>query len=86
MIKKVTSNNGLVGFASLVVDEWLVLKNIAVFSRLNQEGKLRLVFPEKKLKSTSIRLFHPLTSSAYYEMEKAIMEEFNKPNQEQTYG
>jgi len=85
-IRKVPSTNGLIGFASMVVDGWLILNNIAVFSRLNQEDKCRLVFPEKKLKVNTIRLFHPLTSEAYFVLEQAVEGELNKPNEEQIYG
>ena len=76
-LKKVVPKEGLVGFASFVLDDCLYIGNIAVFSRLNKDT-LRLVFPEKKVGDNVFSLFHPLTSKFYFELENKINQEFNK--------
>jgi DNA-binding cell septation regulator SpoVG len=76
-IRKVTPKDGLVGFASFVLDDSLYLGNIAVFSRLNKDT-FRLVFPEKKVKDKAVSLFHPVTSVFYFQLEEAINNEFKK--------
>ena len=74
-IKQVDPDKGLIGFASLIIDGWLYLGNISIFSRASGDG-IRLVFPGKKLKNGSIiNIFYPLESEHYFELEKAISEE-----------
>lgn len=75
-IKRLIPVKGHIGFVSFVIDDWLYLGNIAVFSRLNQEDKIRLVFPEKKVGDKKIQIFYPLTPTAYYELEGIILEHF----------
>ena len=77
-IKKIIPDKGLVGFVSCVIDDWLYIGNIAIFTRLNQEDKIRLIFPEKKVNEKRIRLFHPLSSEKYFELENAIKEIYFK--------
>ena len=74
-IKKLIPNKGHIGFVSCVIDDWLYLGNIAIFSRLNSDN-IRLVFPEKKIGDKKISIFYPLTVQAYFELEKAIFESF----------
>jgi len=74
-IKKLIPNKGHIGFVSCVIDDWLYLGNIAIFSRLNSDN-IRLVFPEKKIGDKKISIFYPLTTQAYFELEKAIFESF----------
>ena len=77
-IKKVPPKDGLIGFASVVIDSWLHLGNIAIFTRLNKEKELRLVFPQKQLKNGLISIFYPLTSEKYFELERAVQKKFNE--------
>jgi DNA-binding cell septation regulator SpoVG len=77
-IKQVIPDKGHIGFISCVVDSWLFLNNIAVFTRLSDPEKIRLVFPEKKVGDKKINLFYPLTSEAYFELEKAIQEKLKQ--------
>jgi DNA-binding cell septation regulator SpoVG len=78
IVKKVTPNEGLVGFAQVIIEDCLCLQNIAIFSRLNQPDKYRLVFPEKKNKDKNISLFYPLTQQFYFELENLIADEYRK--------
>ena len=72
-IKRLVPVKGHIGFVSCVIDDWLYLGNIAIFTRLNSEN-IRLVFPEKKIGDKKISIFYPLTTSAYFELEKIIQE------------
>lgn len=80
IVKKVIPNEGLVGFAQIVIDNCLCLQNIAIFSRLNQPDKYRLVFPEKKNKEKNISLFYPLTQQFYFMLEEEISNKFRELN------
>lgn len=71
VIKRIVENKGHIWFASCVIGWCIKLNNIAIFKRLNVEW-YRLVFPEKRIWENKIQIFFPLTSSAYFELEKAI--------------
>jgi DNA-binding cell septation regulator SpoVG len=75
-IKRVVPEKGLVGFASCVIDDALHVGNIAIFTRLSNPEKIRLVFPVKEVGENKISIIHPLTSSLYYELERAIEERY----------
>ena len=75
-IKKVSPERGLVGFASCVVNDSLYLGNIAVFTRLGEEKRMRLVFPIKETGQNKISVFRPLTAELYYLLEQAITEKY----------
>lgn len=77
-IKKVTPNKGLVGFASCVVEDSLYLGNIAVFTRLGETERMRLVFPIKETDQNKISVFRPLTAELYYLLEQAITEKYKE--------
>lgn len=76
-IKKLIPNKGHIGFVSMVIDDWLYVGNIAIFSRLNSDD-IRLVFPEKKVGDKKISIFYPLTKETYLELEKVVFENFKK--------
>jgi DNA-binding cell septation regulator SpoVG len=77
-IKKITPEKGLVGFASCVIDDALHLGNIAVFTRLGETDRMRLVFPIKEAGQNKISVFHPLTAELYYLLEQAITEKYKE--------
>lgn len=77
-IKKVLPDKGLVGFASCVVDDALHLGNIAVFARLGEQDRYRLVFPVKEVGSNKISVFRPLTAELYYLLEQEIAEKYKE--------
>ena len=73
-VKQVVPENGLIGFASLIIDGWLYLGNISIFSRA-EGGGIRLVFPGKKLNNGSIiNIFYPIKNEHYFELERAVAE------------
>ena len=77
-IKKVTPDKGLVAFASCVIDDSLHLGNIAVFTRLGEDSRMRLVFPIKEAGNNKISVFHPLTAELYYLLEQSITDKYKE--------
>lgn len=72
----VKPKDGLLGFATLVVDDWLYLSSIAVFSRIN--GSIRLVYPTKKIGEKSVDIFHPITAEAGQWIEAEVFKKFSQ--------
>jgi DNA-binding cell septation regulator SpoVG len=77
-IRKIIPKDGLVGFASCVIDDALYIGNIAIFSRLNEDNKYRLVFPVKEVENNKISIIHPLTQELYYLLEKEITDVYKQ--------
>ena len=71
-IKVVKPKDGLIGFASFVLDEKLYLSSIGVFSKIN--GGYRITFPTKKVGNSDLNIFHPITEKLGKEIEEAIIE------------
>ena len=70
----VTPSNGLIAFASLTIDDGLLLDSIAIYRKLG--GGLRLLYPSKRVKSSEVTVFHPLNREISKQIENAIFEEF----------
>jgi stage V sporulation protein G len=77
-------NNGLIAFASLVLDNKLYLSSIGVHKKLNGSG-YRLTYPTKKVGQKSLNIFHPINSEAGKAIEEAILDKakaiFEKGNE-----
>ena len=69
-IEIVKPGNGLIGFASLVIDDSIYLSSIAIYKKLNDEG-YRILYPTKD----KFAIYHPITKEASTLIEEAI---FNK--------
>jgi len=76
-ITKVKGSKGLVGFASLVVDDKFYISGIAIYERLNNNS-YRLVYPTRKGSVSDYRLFYPITKQVGDEIEQAVFSEFKK--------
>jgi len=66
-IELIKPNNGLIGFASLVVDGNIYLSSIAIHKKLNSTG-YRLTYPSKG----RFAIFHPIHKEASNRIEQAI--------------
>ncbi len=66
-IEFVKSTNGLIGFASLVIDENIYLSSIAIHKKLNDES-YRLTYPKKN----NFDIYHPINKSTSQAIELAI--------------
>jgi len=63
--------DGLIGFASLVINDELYLGSIGIHQRLDGEG-YRLTYPTKKTDPTRRPLFHPINRMTSQIIEGAI--------------
>ncbi len=68
-IELIKPNNGLIGFASLVIDDNFYLSSIAIHKKLNTEG-YRLTYPNKG----HFTIFHPINKQTSAQVESAIFE------------
>ena len=75
-IVPVKPQNGLVGFASLVVDGNIYLNSIAIYVKL--DGSYRLLYPTKNSGERSINLFHPINRPTSEAIERAVFEKCNE--------
>lgn len=85
-IEFIKPRNGLIGFASFIVDGNIYVSSIAIHSRLNGEG-YRLTYPCKG----NFTICHPINKQASKEIEAAIFSKLNdvmkkvKSNGENTF-
>lgn len=75
-IVPVRPRDGLVAFASCVVDGVLYLGSIAVHMR--RDGSYRLVFPAKKVGETNLSIFKPIDKSFGDELSRVIGDECHR--------
>lgn len=68
--------DGLVAFASCVINEAIFLGSIAIMTKLS--GSYRLVYPTKKTASKNINIFHPINSEAGQKLEKEIINKYQE--------
>jgi len=73
-ISFIKNRDGLIGFASLVINDQLYLSSIGIHKKLNDYG-YRLTYPKKLIGSTPIDVFHPINRETGKAIEEAI---FNK--------
>jgi DNA-binding cell septation regulator SpoVG len=69
------STSGLVGFASVIVDDWLRLTGIGIHKRFDGQG-YRLTYPTKRPGLHDTNLFHPISKPGSQLIEKAIFEAY----------
>lgn len=66
--------DGLVAFASFVLDGNLYLGSIGILTR--PEGGYRLVYPTKKVGIRNINIFHPINKEFAKSIEKEVINKF----------
>jgi len=69
----VKPRDGLIGFASIVLDDQLYLSGIAIYTRLAGSG-YRLTYPTRRVGETQFSLFHPIRKPVGLAIERAIVE------------
>jgi DNA-binding cell septation regulator SpoVG len=70
-ITPIKPNNGLVAFASFVLNNDLFLGSIAIMTKA--KGGYRLVYPTKKIGNVNINLFHPISKAFAEEIDGAVI-------------
>ncbi|MBI2063148.1 MAG: septation protein SpoVG family protein [Candidatus Yanofskybacteria bacterium] len=76
-ISPVKPKDGLIAFASFVLDGKYYVGSVAIFTRLGKSG-YRLVYPAKKLGEKNLNFFHPISQEAGKSIEDAITEKVNE--------
>lgn len=66
--------NGLVAFASFVLDESLYLGSIGIVTR--PQGGYRLVYPTKKVAEKNLNIFYPISREFALAIEKEVVKQF----------
>jgi DNA-binding cell septation regulator SpoVG len=69
----VKPKDGLIAFASVVLDDELFLSGIGVHTKLVGSG-FRLTYPTRKVGETQFSLFHPIRKPVGFAIEQAIVE------------
>ena len=68
--------NGLVAFASFVLDGTLYLGSIGVLTRPN--GGYRLVYPTKKVAEKNLNIFYPINREFAQLVENEVVKQFEE--------
>ena len=66
--------NGLVAFASFVLDSNLYLGSIGIMTRPN--GGYRLVYPTKKVADRNLNIFYPINKDIAQLIENEVVRQF----------
>lgn len=75
-IVPIKPTNGLVGFASFVLDGNLYLGSVGIMTR--PSGGYRLTYPTKKVGTTDLNVFYPINKDFAQAVEKIIVQHFEK--------
>lgn len=70
-ITPIKPKDGLVAFASIVLENSVYLGFIGVYTRLNGEG-YRITYPTKKIGEKSLNIYHPINKDTGRAIEEAI--------------
>jgi DNA-binding cell septation regulator SpoVG len=76
-ITPIKPKDGLVGFASVVLENSLYLGFIGVYTRLDGLG-YRLTYPTKKIGDKSINIYHPINKEASKSIELAVFKKLKE--------
>lgn len=68
--------DGLVGFASIVLNDSFYLGSIGIFTR--PQGGYRLTYPTRKGLGGSMNIFHPINKVAAEQVEQAVISKFEE--------
>jgi DNA-binding cell septation regulator SpoVG len=70
-VTPVKPDDGLVAFASCVIDNQLYIGSIGIHKLLDGSG-YRITYPTKKVGTRQMNYFHPLTTKAHKAIQQAI--------------
>lgn len=85
-VTPIRPRDGLVGFASLVINNAIYLGSIAIM--VAPDGVLYLVYPQRKMGKSQFSMFHPIDKGVASAIEKAVIDKFESitlPNSEWSY-
>jgi DNA-binding cell septation regulator SpoVG len=73
----IQSSDGIVAFASAVINEGMYIGSIAIHEKKDQEG-YRLTYPTRKSKGKDLNIFHPISQECSKVIEDSIITEYLK--------
>ena len=73
----IKSRDGLVAFASIVLENSVYLGSIGVYTRIDGSG-YRITYPTKIIGDKSINIYHPINKETSETIEKAIISKVKK--------
>lgn len=76
-IVPIKAHNGLIGFASLVLNDQLYISSIGIHSKLDGTG-YRLTYPTKFVGDKGINIYHPINRQLSSDIEQAIFNKFKE--------
>lgn len=76
-IVPIKPNNGLIAFASVVIDGNLYLGSIGIHSRVDGSG-YRLTYPTKPVGGRDLNIYHPINKNASEAIEQAIVNKYKE--------
>mgnify|MGYP001581109927 CR=1 FL=1 len=76
-ITPIKPKDGLVAFASVVVEDSLFLGFIGVYTRLDGLG-YRLTYPTKRIGDSSVNIYHPINKEASKAIEQAVFKKLRE--------
>ena len=71
-IEFIKPNNGMIGFASIIINDSIFLSSIAIHKKLSAEG-YRITYPNKG----QFQIFYPINKEVSRQIEEAIFEKLN---------
>lgn len=76
-VMPIKARDGLIGFASLVLNDQLFIGSIGIHSKLDNSG-YRLTYPTKVVGKIGIHVYHPITRELSSEIERTIFNKFKE--------
>lgn len=76
-IVPIKPNEGLIAFASFVLDQKYYVGSVAVYTRLNGGG-FRLAYPTRKVGEKNINIFYPINVDTGRKIEEAVSEKVSR--------
>jgi DNA-binding cell septation regulator SpoVG len=75
-IAPIKPSDGLVAFASFVIDDVLYCGSVGIFTRPN--GGYRLVYPTKQVAGRQLDIFHPISAIAGRLIEQEVVTKYEE--------
>ncbi len=73
-ITPIKPNDGLVAFASFVIDDSIYCNSVGIITRPN--GGYRLVYPSRKIANRNMNLFYPITRVCGQVISQAVIAKY----------
>jgi DNA-binding cell septation regulator SpoVG len=76
-IFSIQPSNGIVAFASAILNGGMYIGSIAIHEKKNQSG-YRLTYPTRKSKGKDLNIFHPISQECSQIIDESIIAEYLK--------